>query len=119
VLIAEDNESTREVLAWCMRVAGWDAEEVANGLEALTVAPWFEPDAIIMDLDMPLVDGVAAMRGLRSDPRTAAVPVIAYTAHVQDHDVAELKGAGFGAVIPKPCDPEDIRALIENMLKRR
>jgi CheY-like chemotaxis protein len=119
VLIAEDDDAMREVFAWCMQAAGWQVEQVTNGEEALVAAARFDPDVIIMDLHMPVLDGIAATRRLKRDPRTAHIPVIACTAQLLEHLFAELRDAGFHDVVPKPCAAEDMRTLLENLVTKR
>jgi PleD family two-component response regulator len=66
VLIVDDNDETRDVYAWCMRAAGWQAEAVADGAEALAVVHAFEPDVIVMDLALPIIDGISATKRLKA-----------------------------------------------------
>src|SRR5579859_494094 len=110
VLLVEDHEDTRDMFAWCMRAAGWQVATVGNGLEALLAATATPPDVIVMDLDLPVLDGIDATRRLKADDATAAIPVVACTAFMRTlHD--RICAAGFEALVPKPCLPEDLREL--------
>jgi CheY-like chemotaxis protein len=116
----DDSEDARDLYAGCMRAAGWHVDAVTNGAEALAMAADFEPDVIVMDLHMPVLDGIAATRRLKADARTAHIPVVACTAFGKPHRV-ELPHVGFEALVPKPCTAEALRDVLENLVvvKRR
>jgi CheY-like chemotaxis protein len=113
-LVVDDNDDTRELYALYLRERGWEVEELANGEEALAVAKIFAPDVIVMDLAMPLVDGVEATRRLKRDPRTKEVPIIALTAHV--HRAHEAIAAGGTDFLIKPCLPQDLLSVLEGVV---
>ncbi len=119
VLIVDDTEDTRELYAWCMRAAGWQVEATANGAEALMVAPVFEPDVIVMDLRMPVLDGFAAIRRLKLEEETKHVPIVACTAFDLPVSEAEARAAGCDEFVAKPCEPDALRALLETVLRDR
>ena len=104
--------------AWCLRAAGWNVEDVANGAEALFVAAEFEPDVIVMDLLLPVIGGPEATRHLKSDPDTRHIPVVALSAIERQEAEALAKEAGCEAFIAKPCPPEDLRAFLESLVTR-
>jgi CheY-like chemotaxis protein len=114
VLIVEDHADTRELYAWVMREAGWQVETVNDGLEALIMAVTTEPDVVVMDVNLPLIDGIEATRRLKADPRTAHIPVVACTAFGEVRD-AEMLRAGFDQLVPKPCSPEELRDVVEKL----
>jgi len=99
VLIVDDVADIREVLACALEAEGYRVLEAESGREALARATADPPEAIIMDLQMPDVDGFEATRRLKSDPRLAHIPVIAYTAVPSQLPSTEL----FSAVLAKPC----------------
>jgi two-component system cell cycle response regulator DivK len=117
VLIVEDNDTTREMYAWSMRAAGWLIEEAADGEAALYAAALFEPDVIVMDLRLPVLDGIEAMRCLKETELTRHIPIVACSA--LDHAVADARNAGCSAFVVKPCPPEDLRALVEGLARNR
>jgi CheY-like chemotaxis protein len=119
VLIVDDHEDTREIYAWCMMAAGWHVDAVTNGAEALAIAAAHEPDVIVMDLHLPVLDGLATTHRLKQDPRTAHIPVVACTAFGHLHSEAEMREAGFEALVAKPCPPEDLRAVLEEVVADR
>jgi CheY-like chemotaxis protein len=118
VLIVEDDADSRDIYAWCMRAAGWSVYSVSNASEALVVAVGTPMDVVIMDLQMPVMSGIEATRWLRSDPRTAKVPVIACTAYASDH-FGSMLDIGFDGLVCKPCTPEELQAYVEEFLAER
>lgn len=117
VLIVDDDVDTLEMYAGCMKAAGWAVETASNGAEALLVAPLFEPDVIVMDLNMPLVGGVDAIRRLKADDAVKHVPVVAMT--TESALEAEARGAGSDEFRTKPCHPDTLRELLEETVRRR
>jgi CheY-like chemotaxis protein len=124
VLLVEDDPAGRMLYADWLSRAGFRVEQVHNGLQALERAFDLLPDAILTDLDIPGIDGYELTRRLKSDPRTADIPIVAMTGYApftQDPDRADR--AGCDALLPKPCEPEDVtsmlRALIDDARERR
>ncbi|HEY3817973.1 MAG TPA: response regulator [Polyangiaceae bacterium] len=115
MLIVEDHADTREIYAWCMRAAGWQVDTVTNGLDAVVMAAATEPDVIVMDLNLPLLDGIAATRRLKGDESTADIPIVACTAFGKERQ-SELESAGFDLLVPKPCTPEELRLVVERLI---
>jgi CheY-like chemotaxis protein len=118
VLIVDDDEDTRELFAWCMRAAGWVVEVAKNGAQALLVALVPQPDVIVMDLHMPVLGGLDAIRRLKRDEATKHVPVVACTALDQRSSEMEARAAGCDEFLAKPCEPEALRDLLEAMVRR-
>jgi two-component system response regulator MprA len=100
-----------------MRAAGWSVQVASNGAEALLAASLVEPDAIVMDLHMPLLGGLDTVRLLRRDKVTEHVPIVACTALGPSTEV-EARDAGCDEFVPKPCEPEVLRDLLEAMVIR-
>jgi CheY-like chemotaxis protein len=117
VLIVEDNDSTREMYAWSMRAAGWRVEEAANGEAALYAAALLQPDIIVMDLRLPVLDGIEATRRLKETELTRHIPIVVCSA--LDRAAADALSAGCSAFVTKPCPPEDLRALVERLARNR
>jgi len=99
-----------------MRAAGWQAEAVADGAEALAVVHAFEPDVIVMDLALPIIDGISATKRLKADPATAHIPVVACTAYFHAR-ISDIYGVEFDAIVEKPCPPESLLARLEKLVK--
>jgi two-component system cell cycle response regulator DivK len=117
-LIVDDDEDTRELYAWCMRAAGWVVEVAANGEEALLVASAFEPDVIVMDLRLPVIDGVEATRRLKVGARTRHVPIVAVSGADRSQVECTARDAGCDEFVMKPCPPEQLRALLDDVITR-
>jgi CheY-like chemotaxis protein len=116
VLIVDDFADNREMYAEYLRFAGFRVEEAATGQEALERAQANPPDAAIMDLSLPEMDGWEATRRLKADPRTEHVRVIALTGHaLKGHSESAMK-AGCDLFVTKPCLPEDLVKHLETLL---
>jgi CheY-like chemotaxis protein len=98
-----------------MRAAGWQVDTAINGLDGIAAAAAIEPDVIVMDIAMPVLDGIAATHRLKHDPRTAHIPVVACTAFGDDHR-DDLQEAGFDGLVSKPCEAEELRAVVEKVV---
>jgi CheY-like chemotaxis protein len=116
VLFVDDYEDTRELAAEALRPAGYKVLLAENGAEAVRVAEAAQPDVIVMDLVMPVMNGVDATRALKASVWSARIPVIAYTANV-----ASLIGVDhmFAEVCLKPCPAKRLVKVIEDVLTRR
>lgn len=121
VLIVEDEDDARELYLWCMRAAGWMAAGAVDGAEAITRAIEFEPDAIVMDLHLPIVDGLEAVRCLKQDERTKHIVIVACTAFGRAGGPAEdaARAAGCDDFVAKPCEPDALRGVIEALVAGR
>jgi len=106
VLLVDDNEVNRYLAQYLMEQAGMEVITAANGHEALRVARSHRPQLILMDIQMPLLDGYSATEQLKADPQLSAIPVVALTAFAAAADRERALGAGCVAHIAKPIDPE-------------
>jgi CheY-like chemotaxis protein len=114
VLVAEDNPVNMLIVATLLRQLGAQVLETTNGQEAVdsAVAHADRLDAVLMDLHMPVLDGLAAARLLRDDPRTAQLPVLALSAAVLAHEREQAREAGMREFVPKPVEEAAlVRAL--------
>jgi two-component system cell cycle response regulator DivK len=118
VLIVDDDDDTRDMYAWCMRAGGWFVEAVADGAEALVVAPLLEPDVIVMDLRLPVLGGLEAIRRLKSEEDTKHIPIVAISGVDRNDGEIEAKAAGCDEFVAKPCHPETLRKLVETLAAR-
>lgn len=104
VLIVDDNERNRKLARDLLRNAGFDTLESATGSEALTLATGHVPDLILMDLRLPDMNGAEAAATLRSDSRTAGIPVLAISAMPLEGSDDWLQAAGFAGWLAKPFE---------------
>src|SRR5690349_16282155 len=102
ILVVEDNDDLRAVLTDALIDAGYDVSEASNGAEGLTLAEAWLPDAILLDLMMPIMDGADFLRARLERPFLARVPVMVLTAHPFHHRV--IDGLGATLVLRKPYD---------------
>jgi len=109
VLIADDNGDTREMYALYLNMAGYRVDTAKDGHEAILKARALRPDLVVMDLQMPKLDGWAAIRELRSRAETAAIPVIVLTGHdFKAYLKPAALAAGVVSYLMKPCFPEQL-----------
>jgi two-component system, cell cycle response regulator DivK len=116
VLVVDDFQDNREMYAEYLAYCGFRVIEAKNGKEAIEQAFSQNPNVIIMDLSLPVMDGWEATRRLKSDRRTKSIPVIALTGHAfQGHSKGALD-AGCDAFVAKPCLPDQLVLEIRRML---
>lgn len=113
ILIAEDNPDLREVLVDALNDAGYEVGEASNGVEALAQAEAWLPDAILLDLMMPDMDGAEFLRARRERPFLARVPVMVLTAHPFHHRM--LDGLGATVVVRKPYNLDELLDAVATM----
>lgn len=119
VLIVEDNEDIRSIYALYLRFRGYDVLEADNGYHGVEVARSERPDVIVMDLAMPVLDGLDATAVLKSDPATAGIPVVLVTAHTVIESRAQARELGFEACLCKPVTPQRLISELERILAPR
>ena len=118
VMVVDDHEDARELFAQYLEARGYAVSTAADGDEALRDIPLLRPDVIVMDLDLPRLDGWEAIRRLKRDPLTRAIPVVAVSGHVYDADRDQAWEAGCSAFLSKPCPPDRLHTEVERMLRR-
>ncbi len=119
VLVAEDNATNQEVILAVLRDAGVSADLAENGAEAVDMAGRADYDIILMDMQMPVMDGIEATRALRATARHATTRIIAMTANAFDEDRRRCLAAGMDDHIGKPVAPEDLVAAILRWMRVR
>jgi two-component system cell cycle response regulator DivK len=116
ILIIEDNPANMKLATLLMRKAGHTASCAVDAETGLTLARADGPDLILMDIQLPGMDGLAATRLLKNDPATAAIPIIALTSMAMKDDQAKTKAAGCDAYIAKPLRYRELYAAIDALL---
>jgi two-component system cell cycle response regulator DivK len=117
VLIVDDFDDSRAMYAEFLNYSGYRVEQAGNGLEAVELTQRLLPDAVVMDLSLPIVDGWEASRRLKADERTKRIPIIALTGHSVAGHAAGGKVGGCDALLVKPCLPEELVAKLEELLR--
>jgi CheY-like chemotaxis protein len=118
VLVVDDYPDAREMYCEYLEYSGFEVIAAGNGMEALERAVDERPDIILMDLSLPVMDGWEATRRLKSDARTAKIPVVALTGHALAGYSEGARQAGCDAFVTKPCLPEDLVKEIRKILEQ-
>ena len=116
VLIADDSASNRELLRTMLVHFGFEVSEAVDGLQALELAPALNPHLIILDIQMPRLDGYGALAKLREMERFRKTPIIALTAYAMEGDRERGREAGFTDYVTKPVGLKKLRQVIEKHL---
>jgi CheY-like chemotaxis protein len=118
ILIVDDEEDIRQIARFALSQVGtMKVLEAENGSEGVRIADAEKPDAILMDVLMPGMDGPATLAELRKNPATSAIPVIFLTAHASPSELDRLKGIGAAGILNKPFDPITLADEVEAVLK--
>jgi len=117
ILLAEDFEDARELYRDYLEFSGFSVLTANNGREAIDQAQALQPDIILMDASMPVLDGWQATRELKANPATKHIPVLALTAHAFDDARREAKEVGCDGFVTKPCLPDDLVTRIRSFLE--
>ncbi|RRR72560.1 MAG: response regulator [Candidatus Viridilinea halotolerans] len=119
ILLVEDNEMNRDMLSRRLKRKGYEIVIAVDGAQGLAMARTEQPDLILMDMSLPIVDGWEATRTLRADATSiATVPIIALTAHAMSGDYERCLAAGCDDYDTKPVELERLLAKIERLLQR-
>jgi len=119
ILLVEDNDLNIDMLSRRLKKRKFDVVVAITGADALTKAHTEKPDVILMDIELPDLDGWEASRRLKSDPATCAIPIIAVTAHAMAEHQAKSLEAGCDDIETKPVDFDQLVAKINRLLTRR
>jgi two-component system cell cycle response regulator DivK len=114
VLIVEDNDKSLELVQDILEFRGFRTLVAFNGYQAVELAREHQPDLVLMDIQLPELDGLSALEQLREDRSTVGIPVLALTAYAMTEDRGRLVAAGFDGYISKPID---VRSLHETVLR--
>ena len=117
ILIADDKDSSRELIRALLERSGYRVQEAADGTQALQQARSIAPDLILLDLQMPRLDGFGVLRELRQDARFHNIPVVALTAYAMHGDREKALEAGFTSYITKPVNLMELREHIARLLQ--
>lgn len=117
VLIVDDNEMFIEMAKFVLAAAGYEVDGSSDAAAALLTIPIFLPDLILMDVQMPGVDGIELTRRLKADPATQHIVIVAFTAFALKGDASMLQAAGFNGYIAKPVDVMTLAAEVRFWLE--
>jgi two-component system, cell cycle response regulator DivK len=116
ILVIEDTEDNRQIVRDLLESAGYELIEALDGLEGVAAAEREHPDLILMDIQLPGIDGYEATRRIRAVPALAAVPIIAVTSYALSGDEAKTRAAGCDGYVAKPFSPRQLLAKIREFL---
>lgn len=118
ILLVEDNELNRDMLIRRLNRAGLDVIHAENGQQALELMASDQPAVVLMDMNLPVLDGWSACRRAREDERISHIPIIALTAHAMEADRANALKAGCNDYATKPVDFPELLKKIEKLTRR-
>ena len=117
ILVVEDQEDNRQILRDLLGSIDIDMIEAHDGQAAVTQAAAHKPDLILMDIQLPIMDGYEATRRIKADPALNAIPIIVVTSYALSGDEAKARAAGCDAYVTKPYSPRQLLAKINEYLK--
>jgi len=117
VLIVEDNEKNMKLARDVLQAKGYKTAEAVTGEEGVKLAKEKKPDLVLMDIQLPGLNGIEAFKQIRADAKTARIPVIALTASVTPTDRNEINAAGFDAFVSKPISVREFLDTVKRLLQ--
>jgi two-component system cell cycle response regulator DivK len=119
VLIVDDNRASRDLIRAILKTVRCDIVEATHGQEALDLMKRGRPDLVLLDIDMPGLDGLAVVKKIREDTSLADLPVVAVTAFAMERDREKCMAAGFTAYLTKPVRAAILRLQVQQLLGAR
>jgi two-component system, cell cycle response regulator DivK len=116
ILVVEDQVDNRQILRDLLGNAGYELTEAENGEEAIAAVARRRPDLILMDIQLPIMDGYEATRRIRTNPDLESVPIIAVTSYALAGDENKALAAGCDGYVTKPYSPRDLLAKVRSYL---
>ena len=116
ILVIEDQEDNRRILRDLLSTFGYELIEAENGEDGVAAAAADRPDLILMDIQLPLLDGYEATRRIKAQPALSAIPIIAVTSYALSGDEDKARAAGCEGYITKPFSPRELLAKIREYL---
>ena len=119
VLIVEDNERNLKLVRDVLQVKGYSTIEAGTAEDGIKLASEKKPDLILMDIQLPGMNGIDALKVLRKDPATAKIPVVAVTASVMQQDRKHITEAGFDGYVGKPINVKEFLEAVRHALEQK
>ena len=117
VLIVEDNEKNMKLARDVLQAKGYQTLEAETGEEGVRLAKEQTPDLVLMDIQLPGINGIEAFKQIRADPKTARIPVVALTASVTPTDRSQITAAGFDAFVGKPINLKEFLDTVKRFVE--
>jgi CheY-like chemotaxis protein len=118
ILVVEDNDKNRKLVRDVLTASGYRLAEAETGEDGVRLARERRPDLVLMDIQLPGINGIEALRQLRADPATAAIPIVAVTASAMTQDRQNIMAAGFDGYQSKPISVRPFLELVRQTLDR-
>jgi two-component system, cell cycle response regulator DivK len=116
ILVVEDTEDNRQIIRDLLTSAGYEMIEALNGEDGVAMAAEHRPDLILMDIQLPVIDGYEATRRIKAKPELKHIPIIAVTSYALSGDEAKTREAGCDAYVAKPFSPRQLLAKVREFL---
>ena len=116
ILVVEDQPDNRQIIRDMLADTGYEISEAENGEAALAAIAKQRPDLILMDIQLPIMDGYAATRRIKADPSLRSIPVIAVTSYALSGEEKKARAAGCDDYVPKPYSPRQLLAKIRQLM---
>jgi two-component system cell cycle response regulator DivK len=117
ILVVEDQQDNRQILRDLLTNAGFDIIEAENGEDAIASAQASRPDLVLMDIQLPILDGYEATRRIKADPDLCTIPIIVVTSYALSGDEEKAHACGCDAYVAKPYSPRELLAKVKQYLK--
>ena len=117
ILVVEDHADNRQIIRDMLAPTDYEITEVENGEEALATIAKQRPDLILMDIQLPTMDGYTAASRIKADPALRSIPIIAVTSYALSGEEKKARGAGYDDYVPKPFRPRQLLARIRHFLQ--
>ncbi len=116
ILVIEDTEDNRQIMRDLLTSAGYEVVEAVDGAAGIVAAEKERPDLILMDIQLPMVDGYEATRRIKANPALAHIPILAVTSYALSGDEEKARAAGCNGYVTKPFSPRDLLARVRSFL---
>jgi two-component system cell cycle response regulator DivK len=117
ILIVEDTEDNRQILRDLLTNAGFDIVEAHDGEAAVKAASEYHPDLILMDIQLPIMNGYEAIRRIKANTKLRPIPIIAVTSYALSEDKEKARAAGCDGYVAKPFSPRQLLATVRDLLE--
>ena len=116
ILVVDDDDWSRKLVCAFLTIHGFHAVDACDGEEGLAFTAGSRPDLVILDMQMPRLDGIATIKKLKERPDTAAIPIVMLSASAMERDKEKMRAAGCGAILTKPVNLAELLATIRKQL---
>jgi two-component system cell cycle response regulator DivK len=116
ILVVEDTPDTRQIMRDLLTSAGFEVIEAEDGADGIEAAVRHQPDLILMDMQLPKIDGYECARRIKAQPETQRIPIVAVTSYALSGDEAKARAAGCNGYVAKPFSPRQLLATVRTFM---